>query len=297
MTSSNCGNNSHTENQEKSIVLAATYSIVLLGGSVGVVLMIFILKSNIKSVTTTAVLNLIAVHILLLLTVPFRIHYYVTGTWIFTRPFCKLVSAMIHAHMYIAFIFYVIILVTRYVVYFNKMNKMEFYRKLHALGASAGIWAVITVIVFPIYLSQYGNTCNTEANNTQCFHFENALSQKAVSVLNYIIIIIIILVVCLLLICQLYIIWKVVSKYRQFSYQHQEFWAQIKSFSFVIIMVVCFIPCHIFRIYFMASSEENYSVKYFQNEMVLALTAFSCFDLIIFLGRGSHLHCSTLCKR
>ncbi|XP_041102535.1 probable G-protein coupled receptor 141 [Polyodon spathula] len=271
-----------------SIALIAMYSAVLIGGITGAILMICILKSNIKSVTTTAVLNLIAIHVVFLLTVPFRMYYYASNNWSLGPVFCKVVSAMIHAHLYIAFIFYVTILVIRYLMFFQKSGRVEFYRKLHALGYSAAVWAVILIIVLPAYLSQYGNS--KHYCNTTCFHFQGELENSWVRSVNYTVIAIVLTTVSVLFCCQLYILWKVVRQHRAGSFAHQEFWAQIKSLSFVLVMIICFVPYHMFRIYYLQHVNDS-TYLYQQNEVYLALTALSCFDLLTFLGRGSYLYC------
>lgn len=275
-----------------SIALITIYSVVLIGGITGATLMICILKSNIKSVTTTAVLNLIAIHVVFLLTVPFRMYYYASDNWSLGPGFCKLVSAMIHAHMYIAFVFYVTILVIRYLTFFQKTGRVEFYRRLHALGYSAAVWAVMLIIVLPAYISQYGNSklyCNTT-----CFHFQGELEKSSVRIVNYTMIVIMLTTVSILFCCQLYILWKVVRQYRTALFAHQEFWAQIKSLSFVLVMIICFVPYHMFRIYYLQHVKDSSCLSQ-QNEVYLALTALSCFDLLTFLGRGSYLYCPASC--
>ena len=153
--------------------LVFLYSVVLVGGVISISLMINLLKSNRRSVTTTAVINLIIVHILFLLTVPFRIYYYAYGRWNLTAGFCKVVSLMIFAHIHLAFIFYCIILVGRYLIFFRKNSRMEFYRTLHAVGASSVVWALVLLIMLPVAIKEYGS--DTNSTSSQCFDFGNSL--------------------------------------------------------------------------------------------------------------------------
>ncbi|XP_061112099.1 probable G-protein coupled receptor 141 [Conger conger] len=176
-------NNSNVSNStvppEYQIALVTMYSIVFVGGIVSIALMINILKSNIRSVTTMAVLNLIAVHLLFLLTVPFRIYFYATNKWHLTKEFCKVVSGMIHAHMYIAFVFYAIILVIRYHSFFRGKDPVAFHRKLHALWASLAVWAVVLVIILPVYALKYGGS-EEDLQDRSCFNFGGELEKVAV---------------------------------------------------------------------------------------------------------------------
>ncbi|KAJ8272745.1 hypothetical protein GJAV_G00092950 [Gymnothorax javanicus] len=274
---------------EYQIALVAIYSVVFVGGIVSTALMINILKSNIRSVTTMAVLNLIAVHLLFLLTVPFRIYFYATNSWYLTRGFCKVVSGMIHAHMYITFIFYVIILVIRYLRFFSGKDQVAFHRKLHALLVSLAVWGVVLVIILPVFAIKYGGS--QDVNDATCFNFGGELEKGAVAVLNYIIIAVVLLVAFSLAGCQIWIFGLVLTKYKTSFYQHQEFWAQVKSLCFVLVMLTCFVPYHIFRICYV----NNYTYLENVNEVFLAVTALSCLDMLTFMGRNVYGTCNSGC--
>ncbi|XP_030630461.1 probable G-protein coupled receptor 141 [Chanos chanos] len=271
--------------------LLGIYIIVFLGGIVSVAMMIGVLKSNIRSVTTLAVVNLIVVHILFLLSVPFRIYFYAVNHWHLGTNFCKLVSSLIHAHMYVAIIFYVVILVARYVNFFQRPDRMEFYRRLHALGASLAVWVIILCVALPVTFENYGQS--KDRNETLCFNFGGALKNPAVVTINYILSAGVLLTTIGLACCQLYILYCVYKKYGQSSFSHQEFWAQIKSLCFVLVMVVCFMPYHLFRIYYVSNYHPDLEM---QNEVFLAVTALSCFDMLTFLSRpGCRPACSNCC--
>lgn len=274
---------------EYQITLVTMYSIVLVGGIVSLALMISVLKSNIRSVTTMAVLNLIAVHLLFLLTVPFRIYFYATNSWSLTRDFCKVVSGMIHAHMYIAFIFYAIILVIRYLSFFKGKDQLAFHRKLHALWASLTVWAVALVIILPIFAIKYG--ASEEDCEDTCFNFGGELEKGIVAALNYLIIALVLLVTFTLAGCQIWIFGRVLRRHKTNFYQHQEFWAQVKSLCFVLVMLVCFVPYHLFRIYYM----NHHTSLRNENEVFLAVTAFSCLDMLTFMGRNTYRTCNVGC--
>ncbi|XP_064201582.1 probable G-protein coupled receptor 141 [Anguilla rostrata] len=320
--------------------LATMYSVILAGGIVSIGLMISVLKSNVRSVTTVAVLNLIAVHLLFLLTVPFRIYFYATNSWPMNRDFCKVVSGMIHGHMYITFIFYVVILVIRHLGFFRGGSSVDFHRKLHAALASAAVWTVTLAVVLPIFAINYGESANTKAlagnetkllagndtkllagndtkllagnetkllagnetkllagnetkplagnetkplgGNKTCFNFGGELQQGPVKVLNYVIIAVVLLVTFPLVGCQVWIFVLVLRKYKTNFSQHQEFWAQVKSLCFVLVMFVCFVPYHLFRIFYVLNQIRLHDA----NEVFLAVTALSCLDMLTFIGRN-----------
>ncbi|KAF0875774.1 putative G-protein coupled receptor 141 [Crocuta crocuta] len=270
--------------------LTSLYSIVLIGGLVGVISILFLLvKMNTRSVTTTAVVNLVVVHTVFLVTVPFRLTYLIKHIWTFGLPFCKFVSAMLHIHMYLTFLFYVVILVIRYLIFFKHKDKVEFYRKLHAVAASTGMWLLVIVIVVPLVVSQYGN--NEMYDERHCFKFHKELARGHVQVINYMIVTIVIAIAVILLVFQIFIIMSMVRKLRHSLLSHQEFWAQLKNLFFIGVILVCFLPYQFFRIYYLyvvAQSSDCNDTVAFYNEIFLSVTAISCFDLLLFVLGGSH---------
>ncbi|XP_062849592.1 probable G-protein coupled receptor 141 [Trichomycterus rosablanca] len=272
------------------ISLMVLYTLVFLGGILGVILMCTSLRSNMLSVTSVSVLNLVLVHVLFLLTVPFRVYYYATNSWALGTIFCKMTSSMIHANMYLSIIFYTIILSTRYLSFFEWRHRLEFYRVLHALIASVTIWAVILGLALPATVLTYGNVRTN--NNNLCFTYGLALNNVGVKVVNYILSGVVLVIWLSLASCQLYILWQVCRKHGKASLSHQEFWAQIKSLCFLLIMLICFVPYQSFRIYYVSAYCQQLATI---NEVFIAVTAFSCFDMLIFAGRDMWRPLYTTC--
>ncbi|KAJ8012064.1 hypothetical protein DPEC_G00064800 [Dallia pectoralis] len=259
--------------------LLSLHTVVLVGGVISMSLMIRV-KANVRSVTTAAIQNLIVVHLLFLLTLPFRIYYYAAGSWDLGPKFCKVVSAMIHAHMYLTFIFYVIILVHRYLIFF-RIRQVEFYRGLHALLASIAVWSLVLVVVVPALVLRYGShpPSNMTTADNKCFNFGKSIS-PAVVVLNQLFSAFIIIVTLALAVCQVWILRIVCKAHREMLFAQQEFLAQIKSIYFMLVIVVCFVPYNAFRIYYVNNYTDSLQVN---NEIGLAVTTFSCFDMLILM--------------
>ncbi|CAK6434760.1 unnamed protein product [Pipistrellus nathusii] len=266
------------------------YGAVLIGGLVGVISILFLLvKMNTRSVTTTAVVNLVVIHSVFLLTVPFRLAYLIRHRWLFGLPFCKFVSAMLHIHMYLTFLFYLVILVIRYLIFFKRKDKVEFYRKLHAVAASVGLWLLVIVIMVPLIASQYGSLEVYDMHN--CFNFHKELTRTYVRVINYLIVTVVIAIALVLLVFQIFIIMTMGRRLRHSLLSHQEFWAQLKNLFFIGVIMICFLPYQLFRIYYLytvaRSNDCNNEIAYY-NEIFLSVTAISCFDLLLFVLGGSH---------
>ncbi|PKU27539.1 hypothetical protein llap_22157 [Limosa lapponica baueri] len=268
-------------------ILITAYSVAFAGGGIGSITMSFVLvKMNTLSITTTAIINLVVVHSLLLFTVPFRLHYYVSKKWVFRMPFCKMVSAMVHIHMYLTFLFYVITLVIRWLIFFQWKIKVEFYRKLHAIAASAAVWVFVMVFVVPVLYFEYGRSGSY--NNTTCFMFHKELEQGSVKALNYTIIVAIAFITCVLLGVQIFILVKVSRKLSTSFWSHQEFWAQVKNLIFICVIIICFLPYHLFRAYYIQHVSDFDQLESY-NEVFLSLTSLSCLDLLSFVLSGSRL--------
>ncbi|NWI71630.1 GP141 protein, partial [Todus mexicanus] len=283
--SSNDSSCAFSHSDTVSAVLITAYSVALAGGGIGAVTMSFVLvKMNTLSVTTTAIINLVVVHSLLLFTVPFRLHYYIKRTWIFKMSFCKMVSAMVHIHMYLTFLFYVITLVIRWLIFFQWKDKVEFYRKLHAIAASAAVWVFVMVFVVPVLYFEYGRSGSY--NDTTCFKFHEELQQESVKALNYTIIVAVACITCVLLGLQIFILVKVARKLSTSLWSHQEFWAQVKNLIFICVIIICFLPYHLFRAYYIQHVSDIEPLESY-NEVFLSLTALSCLDLLSFVLSGS----------
>ncbi|KAK2886370.1 hypothetical protein Q8A73_020316 [Channa argus] len=107
------------------------------------------------------------------------------------------------------------------------------------------------------------------------------------TVFNYIVSTVIIVGATILTALQANVLRVLYKKYDQGCTSQQEFSAQLKSLFFALIMVVCFIPYHVFRLYYLQHINELESF----NEMFLSLTTFNCLDMLTFLGRRTCYGC------
>ncbi|XP_028289054.1 probable G-protein coupled receptor 141 [Parambassis ranga] len=270
---------------EYHTLLLIVYSVVLLAGTISLSLMIHIMKSSTFSTTSIAVLNLIFAHFIFLLTVPFRIYYYATHRWSLGQGWCKMVSSMIHIHMYMSFIFYVIILITRLLTFYNKTGRVASFQRIHAFLVSAVVWIVLLVVVPCIIHFKYGKD-HEEANNTSTLCFKFAKNIESAEEFNYIASTLIIFVAITLTALQAKVLWVLYRKHHQGCISQQDFGAQLKSLCFALIMVICLVPYHIFRLYYVSHIDLQGI-----NEVFLSLTTFNCLDMLTFLGRRTCNFC------
>ncbi|XP_077592249.1 G protein-coupled receptor 141 [Stigmatopora nigra] len=276
------------EEKEYHTLLTIIYTAVLIIGTASFSITLYFMKLRTSSSTSIAVINLIFAHLIFLLTVPFRIYYHVTGHWRIGMAFCKVVSSMVHIHMYISFGIYVVILITRLLVFYRNSEQLASPRRIYPQVASAVVWLIVLTIVTCIITLTYGNSNKereTVYNHQQCFKFGNDLNHIS-RVINYVVSTLFITVAILLTGLQANVLWLLYRKHHQCCTVQQEFGAQQKSLNFALIMVVCFIPYHIFRLYYLQHPElQNL------NEVFLSLTTFNCVDMLTFFGRRTLLVC------
>lgn len=273
------------DGNEYNTVLLAVYSVVLLTGTISLGLMTHILKSSSTSVTSVAVRNLIFAHFLFLFTMPFRIYYYATTSWALGQDWCRWVSGMIHIHMYMSFLLYVVILIARLLAFYRKGTQEAQFHWIHALLGSAVLWLVVLVVV-PCVISFYYGTDVGSNDERLCFRFGSSI-KSAGKVFNYLVSSLIISAAAVLTALQANVLRILFKKHRQRCTSQQEFWAQLKSLFFALIMVVCFIPYHAFRIRYLEDIEQLEDI----NELFLSLTTLNCLDMLTFLGNRTCYMC------
>ena len=275
---------------EYYVTLLAINTVVLVSGTISLSLMMHILKSSSTSITSIAVLNLIFTHFIFLITVPFRIYYYATRTWDLGAGLCRMVSSMIHVHMYMSFLFYVIILITRLRAFYRKAEQLASFRSIHALLVSAAVWLALLIVVPLTVCFYYGrnNAQNdTQINDTTCFNFGRHIhTERGVWAINLIVSMLIIVVAAGLMALQANVLRVLYRKHGQRCTSQQDFGAQLKSLCFALIVVVCFIPYQVFRLFYL--EDRNLQCL---NEVFLSLTTLNCLDMLTFLGKRPCYRC------
>uniref|UniRef100_A0A3B3ZV60 G-protein coupled receptors family 1 profile domain-containing protein n=1 Tax=Periophthalmus magnuspinnatus TaxID=409849 RepID=A0A3B3ZV60_9GOBI len=260
-------------------VLLGIYSLVFVSGMLCFSVAVHALKSSSTSITSIAVFNLLFTHFLFLLTIPFRIYYYSTHYWNLGLDFCKVVSSMIHIHMYMSFIFYLIILISR-LLSFYKGQDMRSIQRLHALLASAAVWIIVLVVTPCVVTLSYGKIAGQKGNETrECFTFAGEIESTSTKAINYVVSLFIILATAVLTSLQANILLVLYKRDGKKCTLQQEFSAQLKSLCFALIMVASFIPYHLFRLYYI----EHLHLESI-NEVFLSLTTFNCLDALTFMG-------------
>ncbi|NXG48222.1 GP141 protein, partial [Psilopogon haemacephalus] len=261
-------------------VLIALYIIDLAGGTLGIIMMSHqLFQRRPQSVMTIIISSLLVLHILMLLSIPFRLSYYILREWRFGWLACQLTSAIIYIHMYITFTFYVAIITIR-------LFRLEYKRCCTAAWVAA-VWLLGALVVTPVFLSYYGTS--NSYHSSECFQFHKEMEKVAMVIINYCLIGILVSVCAVLTVIQLSVIYRLAVKYWPDISSHVEFRAQAKSFFFILVTLVCFIPHHVFRVYYIQNHHLDKDHKLLPyNEVFLALTTLCCLDMLCFLAGIAH---------
>ncbi|NWJ02069.1 GP141 protein, partial [Crypturellus undulatus] len=261
-------------------ILIALYSIDLAGGTLGIVVMSHhLFRRRSQSVMTIIIINLLVLHTLLLLSIPFRLSYYILREWKFSPFTCRLVSATTYLHMYTTFMFYISIIIVR-------RFQLEFEKCYTTMGVTA-VWLFGALVISPVFLTYYGTSRTYDSS--ECFQFHQEIQEKPIVIANYCIVGILVVICTVVTTIQLAVIYRLAVKYWPDFYSHVEFRAQVKSFFFILIMLVCFMPHHVFRIYYIQNYNVDKDHKLFPyNEIFLALTTMCCLDMLCFIAGIAH---------
>ncbi|NWQ79285.1 GP141 protein, partial [Columbina picui] len=261
-------------------ILTALYSTNLAGGTLGVIVMSHhLFQRRSQSVMTIIIISLLVLHSFMLLSIPFRLSYYILGEWKFGRFACKLASAMIYLHMYTTFMFYMAIIIIR-------LFQLE-SRMCYTTVWVAAIWLVGALVVTPVFLSYYG-TFKTY-HSSECFQFHKEIQEVPMAITNYCLVGVLVAACAVLTIIQLSVLYRLAVKYWSDINSHVEFRAQAKSFFFILVTLVCFMPHHVFRVYYIQNYHLDKDHKLLPyNEIFLALTTMCCLDMLCFIAGIAH---------
>ncbi|XP_009068376.1 PREDICTED: probable G-protein coupled receptor 141 [Acanthisitta chloris] len=260
--------------------LIILYIINLAGGTLGVIMMFRqLLQRRSQSVMTIIIISLLVLHTFMLLSIPFRLSYYILQEWKFGMLACRLVSAFIYLHMYTTFMFYMAIIIIR-------LFQLKF-RKCCSTAWVGAVWLVGALVMTPVLLSYYGTVGTYKPS--ECFQFHKEIQEKPMMIANYCMVGIMVAVCAVLTAIQFFVIYRLTVKYWPDINSHVEFRAQAKSFFFILVALVCFMPHHVFRAYYIQNYHLDKDHKLLPyNEIFLALTTMCCLDMLCFIAGIAH---------
>uniref|UniRef100_A0A8C6T228 Lysophosphatidic acid receptor 6b n=1 Tax=Neogobius melanostomus TaxID=47308 RepID=A0A8C6T228_9GOBI len=132
---------------------------------------IFACTLKIRNETTTYMMNLVVSDSLFVLSLPFRIVYFVKQEWIFHKVFCKISVALFYTNMYGSILFLSCISIDRFLAIVYPFRSQTIRTKRNAKLACLAVWTII--ISGGIIVAVQLDTTGDQNKNASIYCFEN----------------------------------------------------------------------------------------------------------------------------
>ncbi|XP_038244324.1 C-C chemokine receptor type 5-like [Dermochelys coriacea] len=136
-----------------SLFLPPLYSLVLIFGLVGNVLVVLILikYKRLRSMTDIYLLNLAISDLLFILSLPFWA-YYAAREWDFGNAMCKILSGVYYAGFYSGIFFIILLTIDRYLAIVHAVFALKVRTIAHGIFTSVLIWVVAILASLPGFI-------------------------------------------------------------------------------------------------------------------------------------------------
>ncbi|XP_067824700.1 proteinase-activated receptor 3-like [Heptranchias perlo] len=271
----------HLTSSVTTVMIPAISSIILIIGlpANGLALLVLVTKVQ-RMPSTIFLMNLATADLLLILVLPFKIHYHFLGNdWLFGEGLCRTMTAFFYGNMYCSILLLTFISIDRYFALVHPFFSKRFRDNTFAVGACSVIWALVVLSVLPFLLQRQTYPIQ-DLNITTC---HDALPGKVDS--GYFFYYFVCLVVFEFLIPSLVTIFCYVSIIRALMVSEQQFGQAVKTMVLVLIVyVVCFTPSNIILLIHHSEHHLTHSSDlYFYYMICLALSTFNnCIDPFIY---------------
>ncbi|NWR51964.1 GPR34 protein, partial [Regulus satrapa] len=280
------------DNNSLSLVLIVFYSITFVIGLVGniIALFAFLCIHQKRNSIQVYLLNVAVADLLLIFCLPFRILYHATNRWMFGRIFCKVVGTLFYMNMYISIVLLGLISLDRYIKINKSVKRPKMLTTTRSVQICCMVWAIaltgFVVVVAPSFLKTEGS------NSTKCFHYRTKQNaEKTEAILNYITVLIFWMAFFLLILSYVKIaknLLKISRRRAHFPNAGKYTTTARNSFIVLIIFTICFVPYHMFRIFYITSQLQTPSCYWMGiihtcNEVMLVFSSFnSCLDPVMY---------------
>ncbi|CAH2314946.1 cysteinyl leukotriene receptor 1 [Pelobates cultripes] len=280
-------------NEFRNKVYSTAYSMFTLFGLIGNSFALFVLLKTYSQRTAFHIymLNLAISDLLFILTLPFRVIYYVNnGKWFFGDFMCRMCSYVFYVNLYCSIFILTAMSVTRFLAIVFPVQNLKLVSVKKAKWACVGIWIFVTATSSPFLMT--GSHTDPDNNKTKCF--EPPRNAKNLLALNYVSLIIgFIIPFTIIVICYTMIIRTLLQNSMKKHHSSRK-----KAVRMIIIVMtvffLSFMPYHLQRTIHLHSIKENKSCEEklsAQKSVVitLALAASNCcFDPLLYFFSGEN---------
>uniref|UniRef100_H3D2K1 Lysophosphatidic acid receptor 6 n=1 Tax=Tetraodon nigroviridis TaxID=99883 RepID=H3D2K1_TETNG len=151
---------------------SAVFSIVFVFGLLFNLVAIYIFACTLKmrNETTTYMVNLVVSDSLFVLSLPFRIFYFVKRNWLFGDVMCKISVALFYTNMYGSILFLTCISIDRFLAIVHPFRSQRIRTKRNAKLACCAVWVIVLSGSVPTgFLLDITSPSNTNSSSHYCF--------------------------------------------------------------------------------------------------------------------------------
>ncbi|XP_006627562.1 lysophosphatidic acid receptor 6 [Lepisosteus oculatus] len=139
------------------VLLPVAYSLVFVLGMAGnaMALLHFIRTRSTMQPSNIFLVNLCAIDLLFVLTLPFNIAYHARGNdWPFGEALCKVNGSLFFGNLYGSSLFLMLISVDRYIAVVHPLQSLKLRNPKHRILLSCAVWVVLAAVI--LYLTLKG---------------------------------------------------------------------------------------------------------------------------------------------
>lgn len=171
--STNASNMSCNKSDDFKYPLYSTvFSIVFLIGLLfnSVAIYIFACTLKLRNETTTYMINLVVSDSLFVLSLPFRIVYFIKRDWVFGSVLCKVSVALFYTNMYGSILFLTCISIDRFLAIVHPFRSQRIRTKRNAKLACCAVWVMVLSGSVPTgFLLDTTSPKNADSPSNYCF--------------------------------------------------------------------------------------------------------------------------------
>ncbi|TKS83468.1 Lysophosphatidic acid receptor 6 [Collichthys lucidus] len=179
-TAPNIQNHCNKSDDFKYTMYSCVFSLVFVIGLLFNMVAVYIFACNLKlrNETTTYMINLVVSDSLFVLSLPFRIVYFVKRDWMFGNELCKISVALFYTNMYGSILFLTCISVDRFLAIVHPFRSQAIRTKRNAKLACCTVWVLVLSGSIPTGFL-LDTTSPKNANSSYCFENYSKKQWKA----------------------------------------------------------------------------------------------------------------------
>ncbi|XP_035636367.1 lysophosphatidic acid receptor 6-like [Oncorhynchus keta] len=175
----------------KYTMYTSVFSLVFIVGLLFNMVAVYIFACTLKlrNETTTYMMNLVVSDLLFVLTLPFRIFYFINRDWPFGRVLCQLSVSLFYTNMYGSILFLTCITVDRFLAIVYPFRSQALRTKRNAKLACCAVWVLVLSGSLPTgFLLDTTSLRNSNSNSSVNYCFENFSNKQWQSSLSKVVV-------------------------------------------------------------------------------------------------------------